>query len=119
MPKTDIFIEDYSAKSFVVLGNTIIYKEDIKQLGGKFNKNLSGNRVGWIFPTSLRDSVTTWISSDDSVARKVESPGIQDFLKKILDNQKIILGNQEKILKIIRDEDSEEEEVQPRFLSRN
>ena len=121
MPKTDIFIEDYSPKSFVVLGNTKIYKDDIKRLGGKFNQNLSGNRVGWIFPTSLKDKVTAWISGDEKIPEKTNN--LEATLQKILKNQEIILNLLKKSGES-EESDSESESNRersriPRLLSRN
>tara|TARA_B100000035_G_scaffold312990_1_gene325678 strand:- start:1443 stop:1835 length:393 start_codon:yes stop_codon:yes gene_type:complete len=130
MPKTDIFIEDYTPKSFVVLGNTKIYKEDIKRLGGKFNQNLSGNRVGWIFPISLKEQVSNWISRDEKIPEKQSS--LEITLQKMLKNQELILKNQDLILKklssnfpirhtpVETDSDSEETTTRiPRLLKRN
>jgi len=130
MPKTDIYIEDYTPKSFVVLGNTKIYKEDIKRLGGKFNQNLSGNRVGWIFPISLKDQVSNWISGDEKVPEKQSS--LEITLQKMLKNQELILKNQDLILRklssnfpirqpmVETDSDSEETTTHiPRLLKRN
>ena len=132
MPKTDIFIEDYTPKSFVVLGNTKIYKEDIKRLGGKFNQNLSGNRVGWIFPISLKEQVSNWISGDEKIPEKQSS--LEITLQKMLKNQELILKNQDIILRKLSsnfpirhtpvesetDSDSEETTTRiPRLLKRN
>ena len=44
----DIYIEKYSDKAFVVRGNTKLYKEQLKKIGGRWNKNLK-NGEGWIF----------------------------------------------------------------------
>ena len=51
---TDIYIENYSEKSFVVLGETKPHKENIKKLGGKWNSRLRNNKMGWIFPISKK-----------------------------------------------------------------
>jgi hypothetical protein len=57
MPVTvDLHAKEYSAKSFVVRGNTKIYKEKLKEIGGKYNSRLKddesedGISPGWIFP---------------------------------------------------------------------
>jgi len=60
---TDIYIENYSEKSFVVLGETKPHKENIKKLGGKWNSRLRNNKMGWIFPMSKRDSVEKYINT--------------------------------------------------------
>ena len=129
--KTDINIENYTAKSFVLLGNTKKYKDDIKKLGGKFNCNLKDNKVGWIFPIEKKDQVEKWIKSDNNILEKPEIKNdLEKTLKEILDNQKIFLKNQEKIMKtqdrilkvldIINEEDEDEDEDKPiRLLKRN
>ena len=62
--KNDIYIEDYTDKSFVLLGNTRQYKEDIKKMGGKFNQNLRDNKIGWIFPMGKKSEVEDYIQND-------------------------------------------------------
>ena len=129
--KTDVNIENYTAKSFVLLGNTKKYKDDIKKLGGKFNCNLKDNKVGWIFPIEKKDQVEKWIKSDNISEKTEIKNDLQKTLKEILDNQKLFLKNQEKIMKtqerilkvldIINEEDEENEEDQRpiRLLKRN
>ena len=46
--KLDINIVDYSEKSFAVIGDTKEYKEDFKNLHGRWNPNLKCGK-GWIF----------------------------------------------------------------------
>ncbi len=54
----DLYIRAYSAKSTVMRGNTKLYKEELKELGGKYNSRLqddassSGVSPGWIFPST-------------------------------------------------------------------
>ena len=60
---TDIYIENYSEKSFVVLGETKPHKENIKKLGGKWNSRLRNNKMGWIFPISKKDSIEKYIDN--------------------------------------------------------
>lgn len=59
---TEIYIEDYTEKSFVVLGDTKPHKDNIKKLGGKWNSRLRDNKMGWIFSMSKKDSVEEYIS---------------------------------------------------------
>ena len=60
---SEIYIENYTGKSFVVLGDTRPHKENIKKLGGKWNSRLKDNKMGWIFPMSKRDSVEKYINT--------------------------------------------------------
>ena len=57
-----IRIQNYSDKSFAVYGDTKEFKEVLKQLGGKWNRKLSGG-PGWIFPNNCRDDVNKWFHS--------------------------------------------------------
>ena len=57
-----IRIQNYSDKSFVVYGDTKEFKEVLKKLGGKWNRNLSDG-PGWIFPNNYRDDVNKWFHS--------------------------------------------------------
>ena len=59
---TEIYIENYTEKSFVVLGDTRPHKENIKKLGGKWNSRLKDNKMGWIFPMSKKDYVEKYIN---------------------------------------------------------
>jgi hypothetical protein len=52
----------YSAKSIVLTGDTRMYKEEIKALGGKWNSRLTNKETkekfgGWIFPSTFKDKV--------------------------------------------------------------
>lgn len=62
--KDSIYIEDYEkdgkVKSFLVKGNTSIIKDDLRELGGKWNKGLSG----WIFPISKKIEIAEFIKSN-------------------------------------------------------
>ena len=49
-------IEQYSDKAIVVRGDTQPYKEDLKNIGGKWNSALKGGG-GWIFPNIKRSNV--------------------------------------------------------------
>lgn len=61
-----LYTQDYSEKSFVLLGNdTKTFKEEIKNLGGKWNSSLSKNGEkfsGWIFPSTKKNIVSRWIN---------------------------------------------------------
>jgi len=61
----NIYIEDYSDKSFVVRGETREYKDSLKSLGGKWNSRLtdkdSGDVFGaWMFWNGKRKDVDNW-----------------------------------------------------------
>lgn len=63
---TDLYITDYSAKSFVVMGDTLSHSGALTTLGGTFNPNLKiGN--GWIFAKIRKQSVENYIDTGDIV----------------------------------------------------
>lgn len=62
--KPAINIIDYSDKAFAVVGDTKPIKEDLKKMGGTFNKRLSCG-AGWIFPNKKRDAVLKYINSGE------------------------------------------------------
>jgi hypothetical protein len=56
--------EDYSDKSFAVYGETKKFKDILKNLGGRFNKNLKINdeiKVGWIFSKKNQENVVDFV----------------------------------------------------------
>ena len=60
-----IYIEDYSAKSFVVRGETREYKESLRSLGGKWNSRLTDKETGdkfgaWLFWSDKRSELDGW-----------------------------------------------------------
>ena len=62
----DIYIEDYSPKSFVVRGGTKEHKDSLLSLGGKWNSSLtdkqSGDKFGaFLFWAEKRNEITDWI----------------------------------------------------------
>jgi hypothetical protein len=52
----NVSIVDYSEKSFAVIGDTKPIKDQLKELGGKFNFRLTCG-AGWIFPKSKLEEV--------------------------------------------------------------
>ena len=65
----ELMTASYSEKSFVVYGSkTRDYKENLKELGGRFNSRLKQQSEypggpGWIFAESKREEVETFINS--------------------------------------------------------
>jgi hypothetical protein len=61
-----VYIEDYTAKSFVVRGETREHKDSLKSLGGKWNSALtdreSGDKFGaWLFWNEKRNDIQKWL----------------------------------------------------------
>lgn len=63
MKKDKIYIEDYKKdgeiKSFLVKGDTVEIKNEIKELGGKWNNTLKG----WIFPKSKEIEIAEFLKN--------------------------------------------------------
>lgn len=57
---TNLTIENYSDKSFVVRGETKPHKDKLKELQGKWNGNLTGGG-GWIFSNKHREAVEQFV----------------------------------------------------------
>jgi hypothetical protein len=65
---TNIYIENYTEKSFVVRGDSTEYKEALKDIGGKWNSRLFDKKTqeffgGWIFWSKKRSEVTNLFNS--------------------------------------------------------
>ncbi len=56
-----LVIQDYSDKSFVVIGDTKLVKEALKNLGGRFNKFLKCG-AGWVFKKEKLEEVKQALS---------------------------------------------------------
>ncbi|MFI3293856.1 MAG: hypothetical protein SNI70_10115 [Rikenellaceae bacterium] len=56
-----LVIQDYSDKSFVVIGDTKLVKETLKNLGGRFNKFLKCG-AGWVFTKNKLEEVKQALS---------------------------------------------------------
>lgn len=72
----ELSLVEYSERAFVITGeDTRKYKEDLKNLGGKWNSRLTDKKTGekfcgWVFYVSLREKVEEWLKSPTSVERK-------------------------------------------------
>lgn len=76
---TEIHIENYTEKSFVVLGDTKPHKDNIKKLGGKWNSRLRDNKMGWIFPMSKKESVEEYIRDFQKTGEIKQIQGTGNF----------------------------------------
>jgi hypothetical protein len=66
----DMYVISYSEKSFKVEGNdTKKYRQELKDLGGKYNPRLKGG-PGWIFSNKRRASIEHFIESTQEKEEK-------------------------------------------------
>lgn len=121
--KIDIICESYSEKAIVVRGqDTKLYKEELKDIGGKYNSALKGG-PGWIFSKSALEKIKKLVSEikkkpkkempttqlyNDNEIQKLESKIYilnqtvltlsteLDRIKAILENQGLVKGEKEK-----------------------
>ena len=73
---SELTVEDYSDKSFVVRGEkTRDFKDNLRTLGGKFNRNLRGG-AAWIFPKTKQETVVDFVMQVNSGEVSSALPGI-------------------------------------------
>ena len=76
-------LQDYSERSFVIFGDdTKIHKDKLKELGGKYNSNLSIGK-GWIFSKKSQEKVNEWMNS---LNPKVEKSNFKSKIIELLHN---------------------------------
>lgn len=81
---TDLSCTDYSDKAIVVRGDTKEHKEELKNLGGKYNANLRDG-PGWIFSKKNEDKVQAYIASgtlEEKPVSKHTAKPVSKFLVK-------------------------------------
>lgn len=71
----DVRIVDYSEKAIAVYGDTRQIKDELKELGGRFNPRLKDG-PGWIFPKGKRDAVSFLVNQDKNTEITVETEKI-------------------------------------------
>lgn len=82
---------DYSEKAIAVFGDTKAIKEQLKELGGRFNPSLNYNgekRAGWIFSKKQSDKVKGLVEaiklsepvSNTNISQKKRGKSLQDII---------------------------------------
>lgn len=62
-------IVNYSEKSFAVIGETKPFKDQMKELGGAWNRGLTCG-AGWIFSNKARERVEKFLKTGKVPAKK-------------------------------------------------
>lgn len=73
-------IVDYSEKAIAVFGDTKVIKDQLKELGGRFNPSLNYNgekRAGWIFSKKKADEVRN-LTASEKVEAVEELPALPE-----------------------------------------
>jgi hypothetical protein len=82
---SDMKVQDYSERAIVVRGeDTKIYKEQLQDLGGKYNAMLRDG-PGWIFPKAKEDKILKFVLSCDGEIPKVKT--VKSLIKKIVSSE--------------------------------
>lgn len=97
-----IKVENYSTKCIVVYGDTKVHKEKLKELGGKYNGNLSVG-PGWVFSNKKREELMSWkeslpaSSSQPPPSSPAKVKTLSDYIKEIENlkriNEKLVEEN--------------------------
>lgn len=82
---SDIYYEDYSEKSIVVLGETKPHKDALKSMGGRFNGRLRDGKVGWIFSKKSEEAVKDYVENGKVTVKttKKKETGNNSDLKRL------------------------------------
>lgn len=76
--KYNLYIMDYSEKSFVVMGDVINHSNALASLGGKFCYNLKTGQ-GWLFTKVKKESVQKYIDTGEIVPYQYTDEEKQQF----------------------------------------
>ena len=89
----NIYIENYSEKSFVLRGDTQDLKEEIKKLGGKWSIGFTDKKNGekfsaWLFFMNKKPDIEKWLNelkkSDNKSELKKSDNKSEDILSRLL-----------------------------------
>ena len=95
---SSIKVEDYSSKSIVVYGETKIYKEQLKELGGKYNGNLSVG-PGWVFSNKKKEEIIEWQKSlSSNILEQGQSQSLVDEIEKLKEENRKLKEENKKLL---------------------
>lgn len=87
VPAGEIQIIDYSSKAIAVIGDTKPIKDQLKEIGGKFNFRLSCG-PGWIFPKTKLQELENFLSGGEPEAteepEQEEETTLQDEVSKTI-----------------------------------
>lgn len=83
-----VYIEEYTARSFVVRGETRDHKDTLKSMGGKWNGRLTDKSTNqkfgaWLFWTDKFDEVQAWIDDGCKSVNNVSNQSSDNSNEKI------------------------------------
>lgn len=65
-------IQNYTDKSFILIGETKPYKDKIKELGGVWNAKLKDGNKAWVFSLTKQKDVENWLISEFKSQKKID-----------------------------------------------
>jgi len=83
-----LILQDYTEKSIALFGNTKNYVEELKELGGRFNPNLTHDDAkcpGWIFSNKKREQLLEFVekvNDDTYVKNEKDKKDIKTVIRK-------------------------------------
>jgi hypothetical protein len=128
--KSEVYIEQYSEKSFVIRGDTRPYRESLRALGGKWANRLTDKETNekfgaWLFWSKKHPELVRWIKGG---CKPVEGSGggsIGTGLEGRIGSMEATLCRLEKMIQVLHnyilngeiiEEEEEEEEEKPKRL---
>lgn len=97
MSSNNLELVEYSDRSMAIFGDTKLYKEQLRSLGGKFNSSLTFNEVkqaGWIFSKSKYEQLASWIDSCEPDESAPRGNGLLSENGKLTSTAKQFLANE-------------------------
>ena len=110
----ELYIENYSQKSFVVRGNTVPFKNDLKKLGGKWNSRLTDKKNGekfgaWLFWSDKKKDIEEWLKNGcDKIVSNNYSEDMFELINKLQKEVELL----EKRINVLEKNESIEEECE-------
>lgn len=82
--KPSVVITEYSEKSFIVKGDTLPIKEDLKALGGIWFRK----ETGWLFSNKKREAVEKYLSNGEVKREEKTTNQFVEWLNEFLETEK-------------------------------
>ena len=130
--KSEVYIEHYSEKSFVIRGDTRPYRESLRALGGKWANRLTDKETNekfgaWLFWSKKHPELVRWIKGGCKPVEGSGSSGggsIGTGLEARIGSMEATLCRLEKMIQVLHNyilngeiiEEEEEEEEKPKRL---
>jgi hypothetical protein len=71
-------IQNYTDKSFILIGETKPYKDKIKEMGGVWNSKLKDGNKAWVFSLTKQKDVEDWLNNEFKTQKKIKKVVIEE-----------------------------------------